>query len=136
MKTIKQLKVVFSILVLTGTLLFSTGCWIIVVGAAAGAGAATVAYVDGNLVVTYANSYDSVVAAANSAVTDLGFAKPEERKDQLSDTLNTHSMTGDSVKIVITKTSDAVTKVDIRVGTFGDEQLSRSINDKIKAHLP
>ncbi len=122
--------------VLSGSLLLNSGCWLVVVGAAAGAGAATVAYVDGDLEVTYVNSYESVVAAANSAVTQLGFARAEERKDAATDILNTHTAKGDSVRIAITKTSDSMTKVNIRIGTFGDEQLSRTINDKIKANLP
>jgi len=135
MKTNNPIRRIFTTLLLAGSLLFTSGCWLVVVGAVAGAAAVSVAYVDGHLVATYGNGYDRVVAATSQAITQLGFAQPEEQKDALSATFNTHTAKGESVKIVVTKTSDSSTKVDIRIGTFGDEQMSLSINDKIKANL-
>jgi hypothetical protein len=37
--------------------------------------------------------------------------------------------------VKLEKQSDTVTEIRIRVGTFGDEALSRQILDKIKTHL-
>jgi len=135
MKTTHRIRRILTTLLLAGSLVFNSGCWLFVVGAVAGAAAVTVAYVDGHLVATYGYSYEKVVPATTQAISQLGFAQPEIQKDELSATFNTHNAKGDSVKIVVTKTSDTSTKVDIRVGTFGDEQASISINDKIKANL-
>jgi hypothetical protein len=135
MKTTTSIHRVLTVLLLAGSLVLNSGCWLVVVGVAAGAGAVTVAYVDGDLQVTYGYSYDKVVAATEQANTQLGFARPEEQKDELSDTFHTHTAKGDSVKIVVTKATGSSTKVDIRIGAFGDEVMSNSINDKIKANL-
>ncbi len=122
-------------LLLASSLLLNSGCWLLVVGAAGGAAAAGVAYADGHLTSTLGNGYDAVVTAANRAIDQLQFAKPEEQKDALSDTLTTHTAKGDRVQIVLTRINDNSTKVDIRIGTFGDESLSMTILDKIKANL-
>jgi len=36
---------------------------------------------------------------------------------------------------VLTKTGDNLTRLQIRVGVFGDEELSRALLDKIKGNL-
>ncbi len=139
MKTPKYLQRSLLALVLSGSLLLNSGCWLLVVGAVAGAAAVTVAYVDGGLDATYGASYDRLVAATNSAVAQLEFAKPEERRDALSDTFTTHTAKGDRVEIVVTRLSDSSTKVAIRVGaigdTKGDQAVANTINDKIRSNL-
>jgi hypothetical protein len=139
MKTFKPLQRSILALSLAGSLLLNSGCWLLVVGAVAGAAAVTVAYVDGGLDATYGAPYDKVVAAAEKAVTQLEFAKPDEQKDALSDTFTTHDAKGDRVQIIVTRVSDTSTKVAIRVGaigdTKGDQAMANSINDKIKANL-
>jgi hypothetical protein len=111
------------------------GCRLLVVGAAGAAGAGIVAYADGKLNATLGNSYDTVVAATRQAITQLEFAQPEERKDELSDTFVTHNGKGDRVEIDLNNAGDNVTKVSIRVNTFGDQQMSMAILDKIKSNL-
>ncbi len=120
---------------LAANLLLSSGCFLFAVAAVGGAAAGTVAYVDGKLEVSLGYSYDAVVTASNRAISQLQFAQPEERKDALSDTLTTHDAKGDSIEVVVTKVGDNLTKVDIRVGTFGDQPMSQEILDKIKANL-
>lgn len=116
-------------------LLFTSGCFLFAVAAVGAAAAGTVAYVDGKLEASLGNRYEAVVSAANAAIKQLDFAKPEERKDELSDTLVTHSAKGDRIEVVVTKVGDTLTKVSIRIGTFGDQQMSQSILDKIKSNL-
>ena len=139
MKTLKHLPRSALALTLAGSLLFNSGCWLLVVGAVAGAAAVTVAYVDGGLDATYGAPYDQVVTASEKAVAQLEFAKPEEQRDALSDTLTTHDAKGARVQIIVTRLSDTSTKVSIRVGaigdTKGDQAMANTINDKIKANL-
>ncbi len=122
-------------ILLGANLLFNSGCFLFAVAAVGAAAAGTVAYVDGKLEATLNNGYDSVVSASNKAIAQLEFAKPEERKDELSDTLVTHTAKGDRIEIVVTKAGDKLTKVSIRVGTFGDQQMSQTILDKINSNL-
>ncbi len=120
---------------LAASLLFMTGCRVLWLGAAGATGAGIVAYVDGKLEDTLGNNYDTVVAATAKAITQLEFAQPEERKDGLSDTFITHNAKGDRVEITVSNVGENATKVSIRVNTFGDQQMSMSILDKIKANL-
>jgi hypothetical protein len=120
---------------LAGGLLLNSGCFLLFVGAVAGATVVTVKYVDGGLDATYGNDYDSVVAATHKAIDQLGFAQPEERKDALSDTLNTHNAQGKSISIVITRMDEKTTQVAIRVGAIGDKDMATAINDKIKSDI-
>lgn len=103
--------------------------------AAAGAGAGAVAYVRGELEANLTNDYDKVVDAARGAIKDLEFAKVSENKDALSAVLVARTAMDKKVEITISNSSKKLTNIKIRVGVFGDEQLSMSILDKIKAGL-
>jgi len=121
---------------LAATLLLNSGCFLFAVAAVGAAAAAgTVAYVDGKLESTLGYPYNTVADASNKAINQLGFAKPEEHKDELSDTLTTHTAKGNQVVIILTKDGDASTKVSIRIDTMGDKEISQSILDKIKSNL-
>jgi hypothetical protein len=134
-KTFRPFYRALTTLLLAGSLACNSGCWLFVVGAAAGAAAVTVAYVDGTLTATYGYNYDQVVAAATSAISQLEFAQPEMQKDALSTTYTTHNAKGDRISIAVTRIGDNDTKVVIRVGAFGDQMMSEAINDKIKSNL-
>ena len=121
-----------SAVLLGANLLLASSCWLVVVGAAA---AGTVAYVDGNLESSLGNRYEPVVAATNTALVQLGYAKAEERKDALTDTFVTHTANGSRVEVIVTNVHESLTKVNIRIGTFGDQQMSQSILEKIKSNL-
>ena len=118
--------------VLLGTLAATSGC--LAVAAGAGAGAA-VAYVRGDLDATLNAGFEKAVHAANAAVGDLKFAKVSEKKDALQAILTVRNAADKKIEIRVTQVGDALTKVKIRVGVFGDEALSLTILDKIKANL-
>jgi hypothetical protein len=111
---------------------WTSGCLAVAAGAA---GAGAVAWVRGELDATLANRFDDVDAAANRALQQLGFAKVNEGKSSVDAEIT--ARTGQDKKIVIRldRTADTLTRVRVRVGTFGDETLSRLILDKIKANL-
>ncbi len=113
------------------TLALTSGC----VFAAIGAGAATVVYVQGDLEDTLSAGLEKTVRAANVAVKDLAFVKVSENKDALLVTIVARNADDKKIQIKLESVSANVTKVNIRVGTFGDEALSLAIMDKIKANL-
>jgi hypothetical protein len=117
---------------LSSVLLLQSGCFLVAAGAA---GAGTVAYVRGELSVSLANDYEDVVRATNRSITQLQFAKISERKDALSDVLEARTAQDKKIGITLTKVSDHLTRIQIRVGIFGDEQVSHTILDKIRANL-
>jgi hypothetical protein len=119
------------------TLALGSGCFLVAVGAAGAAGAGTVAYIEGRLDATLASNYDAVVNAATSSVDQLHLVLVTQKKDALSTELT--ARTAEDTKVVITvsrQDSDPnITKVSIRVGTFGNEAFSRTILDQIKRDI-
>jgi hypothetical protein len=113
----------------------TSGCFLLAVGAAGAAGAGTVAYIEGELDATLGNGYDQVVDATNRALAQLQFAQVSESKDAFSAVVIARTAEDKKIKITVTKQGDNLTKVQIRIGVFGDEQKSRAILDKIRAGL-
>jgi hypothetical protein len=113
-------------------LLLNSGC--LHFGAPA-APAGTVTYVDGELDASLGNRYEAVAAAASQAIPQLGLGRPDETRDEYSDTFLTHTAKGAHVQIVVTKANDNLTTVSILLDAPGDQPLSRAILEKIKANL-
>ncbi len=110
----------------------TSGCVAIVAGAGAGA---AVAYVRGDLDASLDASVEKALGAVNKAVTQLQFAKVSEKKDALQAIVVARNAADKRIEIRVDKVTEASSKVKIRVGTFGDEALSVTILEKIKANL-
>lgn len=108
------------------------GC-LLVAGAAAGAGG--YAYATGALVTTQPVGLDKAWAATQAGIGDLQFTVTEQTKDAMGAQMVATMSNGKTVKINLKPDSDAATEFRIRVGTFGDEDLSTQIMDKIKARF-
>ncbi|HUJ44031.1 MAG TPA: DUF3568 family protein [Opitutaceae bacterium] len=109
-----------------------TGCLAVAAGAA---GASAVAWVEGRLDANLNADFERSAKAADLAIHDLQFAKISEKKDALEDTLVARTAGDRRVEIKVEKVTDQTSKVEIRVGVFGDEPLSLTVLDKIKARL-
>jgi hypothetical protein len=103
--------------------------------AAAGAGAGVVAYARGELETNLNSEYASVLEAARGAMADLEFARPSENKDALKAVLISRPSMDKKVEITLANSGKKLTNIKIRVGVFGDQELSLLILDKIKARL-
>lgn len=84
---------------------------------------------------TLEKKYDGVTQACHRAVEDLRLAKIRQRTDALTTVLVARTATDKKVTITVTKSSDTLAQVKIRVGVFGDESLALAILDKIKSFL-
>jgi len=118
-----------------GALALTSGCIVAALGAAGAAGAGTVAYVEGKLTATLANPYERVVRASNLAIHQMQFLELGETKDALSDEIKARTAEDKKITILITRVSDALTRVEIRVGLLGDRPVSQTILDRINANL-
>ncbi len=116
---------------LGASLAFLSGCIL----AAAGAGAGAVAYVRGELEANVDKDYNSVLNATREAIKDLEFAKVSENKDALKAVLVARTALDKKIEITVSNPGKSLTNIKIRVGVFGDEQLSLTILEKIKARL-
>lgn len=132
----KKISVLFKAMALAGlasVTVLQSGCLLVAAGAVAGAGA--VVYVRGELQASLDNGYESVKKAANHAVDQLQFKKISESNDALKDVLVARTADNTKVEITIIKVSEVLTKVNIRVGVFGDQALSMTVLEKIRAGL-
>lgn len=109
-----------------------TGCFAVVAAGAAGTG---VAWYRGQLEANLDHNIDAVFTAAQKALTQLEFANISNQKSSVDAQLVSRTALDKKVEIKLEKVTDRSTKVIIRVGVFGDETLSMSILDKIKAAL-
>lgn len=111
------------------------GCALFVVGSAAAAAAGGYAYVKGELKGTEDVSFDRAWTATEAAMKDLQYAVTKEQKGTNVAQLIARTRTDKRVELNLSKVSDKSTEFRIRVGTFGDEALSRTIMDQIKKHF-
>lgn len=124
------------VLLLAVSPLILTGCLTAAaVGGAAAAGAGTVAYIKGELKATEEASLNKTWAATVAAVDELEFLVINKIKDAVSAELEAKTADNKTVKIELKRVSDNLTDISIRIGTFGDETLSRYILSKIEARL-
>ena len=116
-------------------LVLGTGCPVVVVGGVAAAGAGGWAYWKGEIKGTEQAPLDKTWVATLDAMKDLEFPVTYKAKDALAGELKAVNSSGTEIDINLKKLSDSATEVRIRVGTFGDEPLSRTILNKINDHL-
>ena len=122
-------------LLCAATLVFNSGCFLVAVGAAGAAGAGTVAYIRGELDASVAGDVDRVAHAVNTALQQLQFAKIAEGKSKVDAAITARTGQDKKIEIRLNRTADDLTRVRIRISTFGDESLSRLLLEKIKANL-
>ena len=134
-KRMHMIRRVALILLASALVSLTGGCLLFVAGAAAGAGAAGYAYVNGVLKATEPASLDRVWSASTGAMKDLEYRISKQTKDALTGELIARNASDKKIEIQLKKVSDNSTEISIRVGTFGDENLSRVILDKIKKRL-
>lgn len=125
----RLIPLIASVLLLGST----TGCVALLVGGAAGAGA--VAYQRGALISKEAASLDATWNACRAAVKKLEFVETLNRKDALEGTLEAKTANNKTVTFSLHRLTDTTTELRIRVGTFGDEALTRQIHDAVRKAL-
>ncbi len=128
-KTNLQWRKVLAVAVALSVAGFSSGCVAVV---AAGAGAGAVAYVRGQLETTQTRDFERTVRGTQRAIEQLGFAKVSDKKDALLATFVARNAADKKIDIRLENLGKDLTKIRIRIGIFGDEELSRRILDKIR----
>ena len=122
------------VLVSTAVLLLP-GCLLVAAGAAGGAVAGT-AYVMGDLETTLQATPGEVVAATRTAFEQMGVATISAGATELDGKVIGRTATDEKITVTVESKGRNLSELSIRVGTFGDEELSRQIYDKIRANLP
>jgi hypothetical protein len=103
---------------------------------AAGAGAAGAVYVMGSLDSTLPGNPEAVVDASEGALKDTDIHVLSKDATGIDGSVVGRTALDTKVEITVKKHDEKSSKISIRVGTFGDKELSQQIYDKIKAKLP
>ena len=111
---------------------FLGGCATVTPGAG-GASAAT--YVRGELESSASHDLDATYAAARRALGEMKFSVSEDKKSLVDAELVSRTALDKKVTIKLERITDLLTKIHIRVGLVGDQQLSLTILEKINAEL-
>lgn len=106
-----------------------------VVGEAAGSAAGAYAYVMGELQRTYPKEYDQVWQATKKALQELEFPLESETRDAISGNIRARRADGTLVSIHIKRNPSETVTIGIRVGTFGDRDVSEIIHQRIAKNL-
>jgi len=115
--------------------LMQIGCVVAAVGVGAAAGAGTIAYLKGELKALEDANIDRVWRATEGAVNELNFIVTNKVKDAVSAKLDALTADNKNVHITLKRKTDSLTEITIRIGTFGNEELSRLILEKIQKRL-
>jgi hypothetical protein len=115
---------------LAGTAVMQSGCALLVVGAAAGA-ATGVIYHEGELQAEVEGAPPAVIKATERAFRDLIWTKDSAGATETDGKATARTATGKPVAVKVEMKSESTSEVGIRIGTFGDEAMSRMLHEKI-----
>lgn len=111
---------------------FLVGC---AVAAGAAAGVGTYAWSTGKLSFTTPNTVTQAKDATLAAFNELDIATTKQKVDNLGGTIKGKTVRGKTVTVDVEPVSSDITKIEIRVGVFGDRAASERIADAIKQNL-
>ncbi len=126
-----------------GAVAVSQGGCLLVAAGAAGAGGAAVgyAYYQGKNCQSFSANFEDAWAATHTALVELGMPILNEERHMDNGVIKTQTSDGDRVRIGLDVISSripadgALTRICIRVGTFGDHPVSERILSQVGAHL-
>jgi hypothetical protein len=116
-----------------------SGCLVVGAGVAGGA-VAGYYYCRGRVCQNYDVAFGETWAGVHTALAELGMPIVSEEHDPTGGTVETRSANGDRVNIAMEiqpgrPVEHPVTRVSVRVGTFGDQPLSDRILNQVDLHL-
>lgn len=114
-----------------GVMISQAGCLFML---AAGAGAGTVAYSRGDLETTSAKPMSELYLAVEAACKEMDFEIYKQEQKEFSGLIVCNSDFG-KVAFKMKSNSPKETKLQIRVGTFGDKDASQLILNKLKPNI-
>lgn len=112
-----------------------TGCLLIAAGAGAAAGAGGIAYVRGELVATLSADVRTTAQAVEEAFDEIGYSRISSGVDTSEARLVGRTASDRRVLVQLRRTDSGDSRISIRIGTFGDQDLSMQLLETIKAKL-
>jgi hypothetical protein len=123
------------VVVLCAAALCGSGCAVLLVGAAAGAGVAGTAYVLGDLEAQLEADPPAVAKATDRALDALQIRRISNSSSGLDAVIVGRTGADKKVTVKVKGAGEGRSKISIRVGAFGDESMSREILRRIEKEL-
>jgi len=123
------MKIIGRFMLLIGGLLSLYSCAPVWIGIGAGVGVGTYKYIEGDLERDYPLSYEKAWEIANEAITNMKIGISSSAKDE--GVIKGIREDGRAVTIKLIERSQWVTTVRVRVGFWGDRDLSAKIHDEM-----
>jgi len=127
-----MLRVIGMVAVMAIVVVTQSGC---LVAAAAGAAGGTVAYMKGDVEAVVDGGVEQTFNATKAAMDELKLPLLATWANAMEAHVEARVGTDNKATVNINGQSEKLSKVSIRVGTFGDQGLSQAILEKIKANL-
>jgi hypothetical protein len=89
----------------------------------------------GELERKYPVGFDKAWQTSVSTLEQLQFTKEDSKRDGLSGSIEAKRADGTPIHIAFELVSDRVTSIKIKIGMFGDRQISELIHDRIRENL-
>ena len=129
-KTVKHNVIPTLVGFVLSAILLTSGCLVAAAGAAGG-----VLYAKGDLESTLSATPARIAAATEKAFTEMKIAKTSAVSSDLDAQVIGRSATDKKITVTSKAKGDKISSISIRVGTFGDKDLSQVLFDKIKKNL-
>jgi len=127
---VKKAAITLVAMLTLSAVLLTSGCLVAAAGAAGG-----VFYAKGDLETTLAATPAQIAAATEKAFTEMKIAKTSAVSSDLDAQVIGRSATDKKITVTSKVKGDKISSISIRVGTFGDKDISRALFDKIKKNL-
>jgi hypothetical protein len=115
-----------------------SGCsrkWAVIGAAAAAVGTSAYFYIKGDLKRNYEAPMDKTWQAAVKSVEDLGLSTESKQNDAFNGVIKGKMADGKSFTVTVKRLGENLTEVGVRIGTFGNREISESIHNKILSNL-
>ncbi|MCX5660016.1 MAG: DUF3568 family protein [Planctomycetota bacterium] len=120
---------------LLGATAFNSGCILAAAAVGAGAAAGGVLYVKGELQADLSAPPDKATAASKKALTDMSMIGVAATGTAVDGLVTARTANDKRIEVTIKGKGGNQSSVGIRVGIFGDEEVSRSILARIQDNL-
>ena len=117
-----------------------SGCLLVAAGAAGGA-AAGYAYYNGRVCQSFVANFEDAWAATHAALGELGMPVLSEERQTGCGIIKTQTSDGDRIRVALDvipsriPAEGSLTRICVRVATFGDHPVSERILSQVGAHL-
>jgi hypothetical protein len=127
----------FPLILFLSFALCGSGCALFVVGGGVAAGVGAAEYIGGELKQDYSAPLEKAWNASLAAVDELEMKTTEKYMDNLDQNRVIKGKTGrgPNFQISLEAQGKEATRVKVRVGTFGDEEYSKKIQESIAGNL-